>query len=563
MCVLAIRDGIVPPTINYRVPDPECDLDYVPNVARELQVDVALSNAMGLGGHNGCVLLGRVELAASQSSPSGQGAPRPVWQQPPSQTIHRVETRVLGLLWRVGLRLAGLAGRVLWTDHIVGGHVSAARHKLTGDPLTPPRRPRWSARRSSPARRRRARVPPRAAGSAGSGRRSRAGRQPWPSGGRAPSPRSPRLPPARRRAGGPPRGRRRAPACRGRPASDDSATRTTSSMPGRAHDGLDQLRVRRRGDAERPALGHPAHGSDGARDERRLRAVADEHALDDRVVDLRRRARNAESLREVARPLGRAHPHHRPGRLGRIVEARARARTARAPRPTPARSRRSRRPGRRRRPGSQRLDTRRGRRRASVAARPSSSRSIAPTKRRVVADLDPVDGARDQPACGAGEQARIVVAHLDAGPHRDRRHAAREVPRDLLLVARQDRHTPRSGLDQQLVQRRRARDRDADERGLERQRDERRDRQARRGGRPRRRQRPTRRQASAGTAPSAPHRPPSRGDRRNGRIGQADEIVRIELDLQPAPARADQNRVPPQARSRRPSSAGAAAGRAG
>ena len=60
MCVLAIRDGVVPPTINYRVPDPECDLDYVPNVARELKVDVALSNAMGLGGHNGCVLLGRV-----------------------------------------------------------------------------------------------------------------------------------------------------------------------------------------------------------------------------------------------------------------------------------------------------------------------------------------------------------------------------------------------------------------------------------------------------------------------------------------------------------------------
>jgi 3-oxoacyl-[acyl-carrier-protein] synthase II len=59
MCALALRDGILPPTINYRVPDPECDLDYVPNVARKVQVDVALSNAMGLGGHNGCVLLGR------------------------------------------------------------------------------------------------------------------------------------------------------------------------------------------------------------------------------------------------------------------------------------------------------------------------------------------------------------------------------------------------------------------------------------------------------------------------------------------------------------------------
>src|SRR4051794_2745165 len=58
--VLALRDGVLPPTINYRNPDPECDLDYVPNVPRKVQVDVALSNAMGLGGHNGCVLVGRV-----------------------------------------------------------------------------------------------------------------------------------------------------------------------------------------------------------------------------------------------------------------------------------------------------------------------------------------------------------------------------------------------------------------------------------------------------------------------------------------------------------------------
>ncbi|MGL6280764.1 MAG: beta-ketoacyl-ACP synthase II [Gaiella sp.] len=61
MCALALRHGVLPPTINYRTPDPECDLDYVPNEARRVEVEVALSNAMGLGGHNACVLLGRVD----------------------------------------------------------------------------------------------------------------------------------------------------------------------------------------------------------------------------------------------------------------------------------------------------------------------------------------------------------------------------------------------------------------------------------------------------------------------------------------------------------------------
>jgi 3-oxoacyl-[acyl-carrier-protein] synthase II len=61
MCVLAVRDGKLPPTMNYEHPDPACDLDYVPNEAREADVDVALSNAMGLGGHNACVLIGRIQ----------------------------------------------------------------------------------------------------------------------------------------------------------------------------------------------------------------------------------------------------------------------------------------------------------------------------------------------------------------------------------------------------------------------------------------------------------------------------------------------------------------------
>jgi len=60
MCVKAVEEGVLPPTINYRNPDPACDLDYVPNEAREADVEVALSNAMGLGGHNACVLVGRV-----------------------------------------------------------------------------------------------------------------------------------------------------------------------------------------------------------------------------------------------------------------------------------------------------------------------------------------------------------------------------------------------------------------------------------------------------------------------------------------------------------------------
>jgi 3-oxoacyl-[acyl-carrier-protein] synthase II len=68
MCVRALHDGVLPPTINYEHPDPECDLDYVPNDARKQQVEIALSNAMGLGGHNGCVLFGRVNGARESAA---------------------------------------------------------------------------------------------------------------------------------------------------------------------------------------------------------------------------------------------------------------------------------------------------------------------------------------------------------------------------------------------------------------------------------------------------------------------------------------------------------------
>lgn len=61
ICVKAILDGIVPPTINYKVPDEELDLDYVPNTARKQELTYTLSNSLGFGGHNGTILLKRYE----------------------------------------------------------------------------------------------------------------------------------------------------------------------------------------------------------------------------------------------------------------------------------------------------------------------------------------------------------------------------------------------------------------------------------------------------------------------------------------------------------------------
>ncbi|HEX79112.1 MAG TPA: beta-ketoacyl-ACP synthase II [Dehalococcoidia bacterium] len=62
-CILAIRNGIIPPTINLVNPDPDCDLDYVPNEARHTEVNIALSNSFGFGGHNSTLILGRYSEA--------------------------------------------------------------------------------------------------------------------------------------------------------------------------------------------------------------------------------------------------------------------------------------------------------------------------------------------------------------------------------------------------------------------------------------------------------------------------------------------------------------------
>jgi 3-oxoacyl-[acyl-carrier-protein] synthase II len=58
---LTLHHGVIPPTINYDHPDPECDLDYVPNQARKADVKIVLSNSFGFGGTNACVIMRRAE----------------------------------------------------------------------------------------------------------------------------------------------------------------------------------------------------------------------------------------------------------------------------------------------------------------------------------------------------------------------------------------------------------------------------------------------------------------------------------------------------------------------
>ena len=58
-CLLAIRDGVIPPTVNLDQPDDDCDLDYVPHAARERTVDIAMTNSFGFGGQNTTLILRR------------------------------------------------------------------------------------------------------------------------------------------------------------------------------------------------------------------------------------------------------------------------------------------------------------------------------------------------------------------------------------------------------------------------------------------------------------------------------------------------------------------------
>jgi 3-oxoacyl-[acyl-carrier-protein] synthase II len=64
LCALTLRDGIVAPTINYEKPDPNCDLDYVPNTPRKADVRTAMSNSFGFGGHNATLILKRHDPVA-------------------------------------------------------------------------------------------------------------------------------------------------------------------------------------------------------------------------------------------------------------------------------------------------------------------------------------------------------------------------------------------------------------------------------------------------------------------------------------------------------------------
>jgi len=72
-CCLAIRDNLLPPTTNYEYSDPDCDLDYVPNVARRHRVDIATSNSFSFGGRNTAIVLRRYQNGANGHLSNGHG----------------------------------------------------------------------------------------------------------------------------------------------------------------------------------------------------------------------------------------------------------------------------------------------------------------------------------------------------------------------------------------------------------------------------------------------------------------------------------------------------------
>jgi 3-oxoacyl-[acyl-carrier-protein] synthase II len=72
-CIMSIQEGVIHPTINYEHPDPECDLDYVPNEARQAEVNVAVSNSFGLGGQNAVLVLGRLNGAKGDNTETNGG----------------------------------------------------------------------------------------------------------------------------------------------------------------------------------------------------------------------------------------------------------------------------------------------------------------------------------------------------------------------------------------------------------------------------------------------------------------------------------------------------------
>jgi 3-oxoacyl-(acyl-carrier-protein) synthase len=72
VALMAVRTGVIPPTINYEVFDPDCDLDYVPNLAREITCRHVLSNSLGFGGQNAALIVSRFDEASPSRSKPGQ-----------------------------------------------------------------------------------------------------------------------------------------------------------------------------------------------------------------------------------------------------------------------------------------------------------------------------------------------------------------------------------------------------------------------------------------------------------------------------------------------------------